>query len=123
MTWRCNASSQPARQQAMRDETTKNEVRQRRTDKAIRAGIATDPDAAPELDAAWFAQAIPVTPPNKQQVSIRLDADVLEHFRSMGRGYQTRINAVLRQFVEHQNRVLEASLPPGARSKGREHSK
>ena len=117
MTWRCIASSQPARQQVMRDETTKNGARQRRTDKEIRAGIAADPDAAPELDSAWFAQAIPVTPPNKQQVSIRLDADVLEHFRSMGRGYQTRINAVLRQFVEHQKRVLEASLPPGARSK------
>jgi len=97
----------------MRDDTMKNETKQRRTDEEIRAGIAADSDTAPELDAAWFAHAIMVTPPKKQQVSIRLDAEVLEYFRSMGRGYQTKINAVLRQFVEHQKRVFEASLPPG----------
>ena len=36
----------------------------------------------------------------KQAVSLRLDADILEFFRKTGKGYQTRINAVLRSFVE-----------------------
>jgi uncharacterized protein (DUF4415 family) len=32
-------------------------------------------------------------------VSIRLDADILEFFKAQGRGYQTRINAVLREYM------------------------
>lgn len=35
--------------------------------------------------------------PIKKAISIKLDADVLEHYKSEGKGYQTRINAVLRQ--------------------------
>ena len=38
----------------------------------------------------------------KKAVSIRLDKEVLEYFRQDGRGYQTRINAVLRSFVASQ---------------------
>ena len=36
----------------------------------------------------------------KEQTSIRFDADVLKWFRSQGRGYQTRMNAVLRAYYE-----------------------
>jgi uncharacterized protein (DUF4415 family) len=40
---------------------------------------------------------------NKRQVTMRLDADVLDYFRRQGRGWQGRLNAVLRTFVErHQ---------------------
>ncbi len=39
-------------------------------------------------------------PPRKQAVHIRLDQDVLGWFRALGPGYQTRINAVLRAFVQ-----------------------
>ena len=38
--------------------------------------------------------------PPKAAISLRLDADVLEWFKSQGPGYQTRINAVLRAFKE-----------------------
>jgi uncharacterized protein (DUF4415 family) len=38
----------------------------------------------------------------KEVVTIRLDGEVLDYFRSQGDGYQTRINAVLRDFVAHQ---------------------
>lgn len=38
------------------------------------------------------------TPPRKRPVALRLDADVLDWFKSFGRGYQTRINAVLRSY-------------------------
>jgi len=73
---------------------------QRMSDAQIRAAIASDPDAAPELDAAWFAKAKLVMPENKQLTSLRLDPDVLIWFRSFGKGYQTRINAVLRAYMK-----------------------
>ena len=37
----------------------------------------------------------------KERVTLRLDADVLDWFRRQGRGYQARINAVLRRHYEH----------------------
>ena len=40
----------------------------------------------------------------KEPVSIRIDSDVLDWFRSLGGPYQTRINAVLRQYVEGEIR-------------------
>ncbi|MDP8985022.1 MAG: BrnA antitoxin family protein [Pseudomonadota bacterium] len=58
----------------------------------------------PELDVKQIARAIvrkglkPVPP--KASVSLRIDVDVLEWFKSRGSGYQTRINAVLRAFKE-----------------------
>lgn len=41
-----------------------------------------------------------VTPVTKQAISIRLDEDVIDWFRATGPKYQTRINAVLRSYVE-----------------------
>ena len=58
----------------------------------------------PELNVKQIARAIvrkglkPVPP--KVSVSLRIDVDVLEWFKSRGSGYQTRINAVLRAFKE-----------------------
>jgi uncharacterized protein (DUF4415 family) len=75
------------------------------TDADIRAAIASDPDAAPELDEEWFANAVVVYPDRKTLVSLRLDPDVLVWFKRQGKGYQTRINAVLRAYVKaHQQR-------------------
>ena len=54
---------------------------------------------APHLpDAAWVKVA--ELPDVKQQITLRLDADVLDFFRHTGRRYQTRINAVLRSYVD-----------------------
>lgn len=58
----------------------------------------------PELDEEFWATARPVTPDIKERITIRVDRDVLEYFRKSGPGYQTRINAVLRSFVEAQTR-------------------
>ena len=44
----------------------------------------------------------PLPRENKQQVTVRLDPEVLAYFKAQGRGWQTRINAVLKSFVEHQ---------------------
>jgi uncharacterized protein (DUF4415 family) len=74
------------------------------TDEDIAAAIRDDPDAAPELDETWFASATLVMPKPKEQISIRLDHDVLEHFRKYPR-YQTRINAILRAAMEHEKKA------------------
>ncbi len=43
-------------------------------------------------------------PQPKAVLNMRIDRDVLDFFRKTGRGYQTRINAVLRAFVDAQAR-------------------
>jgi uncharacterized protein (DUF4415 family) len=53
----------------------------------------------PELGEQFFKEAI-WWPGPKQQITLRLDPDVLAFFRKGGRGYQTTINAVLRKYVE-----------------------
>ena len=63
---------------------------------------AVHSDAAPIADRDWFRKAKIVLPAPKKAVSIRLDQDVMEWFQQHGRGYQTRINAVLRAYVQAQ---------------------
>lgn len=58
----------------------------------------------PEVDVKHIVRGIvrrglKVVPP-KTSVSLRVDSDVLDWFRSQGAGYQTRINAVLRAFKD-----------------------
>ncbi|MBI1207217.1 MAG: hypothetical protein GC191_08005 [Azospirillum sp.] len=68
-------------------------------DAAINAGIAADPDTV-ELDDAWFKGAKRGRPPaakRKQAVNLRLDPDVLAHFKAEGPGWQSRINEALRK--------------------------
>jgi len=57
----------------------------------------------PELDAEFFKTAKVRMPRAKKAVSIRLDPDVLTWFRKQGRGYQTRMNAVLRTYMQAHN--------------------
>jgi uncharacterized protein (DUF4415 family) len=41
-------------------------------------------------------------PPKKKAISIRVDEDVLDYFKQQGAGYQRRINAVLRSYMEQK---------------------
>ncbi len=70
------------------------------TDKEINAAVASDPDAAPVLDEEWFNKSRLVMPEPKAQLTIRLDRDVLSWLKSQGSGYQTRINAILRTYMD-----------------------
>lgn len=63
---------------------------------------AEDDSVLPE---GWAATAIPGVPPRKEHISIRIDTDVLDWFKGTGAGYQTRINHVLRAFVESRRRA------------------
>ncbi|MEJ2745842.1 MAG: BrnA antitoxin family protein [bacterium] len=54
----------------------------------------------PKIDKSFFKHAELRMPQRKKSVSLRLDPDVLDWFKHRGRGYQTKINAVLRAYVE-----------------------
>ncbi|CAG8871319.1 hypothetical protein PS627_04391 [Pseudomonas fluorescens] len=62
-----------------------------------------DTSDIPLLDDDFFRRA-EVRVPAKQAVTIRLDADVLAWFKDQGTGYQTRINLLLRQYMQAQQR-------------------
>ena len=58
----------------------------------------------PELDEDFFKKARVVVPPGKKQLTLRLDTDVLAWMKAQGKGYQSRINAILRAYYEaHQD--------------------
>jgi len=61
----------------------------------------------PEITPEMFAKAVVrrgLEPVRKTQVTLRVDSDVLGWFKRGGRGYQTRINALLRAYVDEQRR-------------------
>ena len=62
------------------------------------ARIFDDPDAWPTDETSWRDARV-VMPRRKETVTMRLDADLLEWFRRE-RGYQTRINAILRAYMK-----------------------
>ena len=64
----------------------------------LEASILADPDDLHE--APDWTQAVKGLPPGKEPIKLRVDRDVLAWFRATGKGYQTRINNVLRAFVE-----------------------
>ena len=83
----------------------------------IQRGIAIDPDAPEWTDDDWACArpALEVVPhvveeyrrtrgkqkaPTKVFVGIRLDADIVAHFRESGKGWQTRLNEALRQVID-----------------------
>ena len=71
---------------------------------AIKVAIATDPDTyevSPNEFKHMRRRGRPIGSGAKAQVTLRLDVEILEKFKSTGAGWQTRINAVLRDAVEH----------------------
>jgi uncharacterized protein (DUF4415 family) len=68
------------------------------TEAALEASIAADPDDV-HAEPDW-ARAVKGLPPPKEPIKLRIDADVLAWFRRTGKGYQTRMNNVLRAFVD-----------------------
>ncbi|MBQ0831271.1 BrnA antitoxin family protein [Marinobacter sp.] len=62
---------------------------------------AIDTSDIAELDNDFFQKA-ELRVPAKQPVTLRIDEDVLVWFKAQGKGYQTRINKLLRQYMESQ---------------------
>ncbi len=74
------------------------------TEEQVRDAIEADPDAHPTDEEFWKTARV-VLPRPKETITIRLDAEVLEWFRGRGKGYQTRINAILRSYMDaHEDR-------------------
>jgi uncharacterized protein (DUF4415 family) len=71
-------------------------------DGEVRKAVASDPDVHGTTPDFW-ANAKVVLPRPKQPITIRLDADLLAWLRSQ-KGYQTRINAVLRTYMQASRR-------------------
>ena len=69
------------------------------TEEELEASIDTDEEG--EID--WSTIQVGF-PGQKQQLTVRFDADVIAWFKAQGPGYQTRMNAVLRSYVEARKR-------------------
>lgn len=62
--------------------------------------FSDSPEITPELFARAVVRRGLTPPPAKVQLTLRVDSDVLDWFREQGKGYQTRINALLRAYME-----------------------
>lgn len=78
----------------------------REEDAAITAAATADPDVRPLTDAEWEVArktakvGRPPIPNPKRMVSLRLDQDVVDGLRATGPGWQSRVNAMLREWLE-----------------------
>ena len=74
-------------------------------DAQITAAAMTDPDNLPLTDAELGqfkrGRGRPLGSGTKEQVTLRLDTQILEHFRATGNGWQTRINDALLDWAKH----------------------
>ena len=59
----------------------------------------------PELDESFFANATLRMPIPKKAVSLRIDPDIIKWYKGQGPGYQTRMNAVLRMYMQAKTRT------------------
>lgn len=59
----------------------------------------------PETNADFWKDAKICIPQHKQSITLRIDSDVLEWFKTLGKGYQTKINAVLKTYVERSKSI------------------
>ena len=55
----------------------------------------------PETTDDFWNDAKVIMPEKKISISIRLDSDILSFFKEQGRGYQSKINAVLRSYIDN----------------------
>ena len=81
----------------------------KRLDAMTDAGI--DFSDIPEVTPEMFAKGIVrrgLRPVTKQQLTLRLDSDVVEWFRKQGSGYQTRMNALLRAYMKEHDKAARS---------------
>ena len=80
-------------------------------DAAITAAAMTDPDALPFTDEQWASvkprlrMGRPKAELTKERITIRLSPDVVGAFRSTGQGWQTRVDAALRDWLKTHSAV------------------
>ena len=70
----------------------------------------------PEVTPEMFAKGVVrrgLKPIVKRQLTLRLDSDVIDWFRSQGSGYQTKMNALLRAYMNEHKKVVDARRARG----------
>ena len=89
-------------------------MKQSKTDWDAVENKEVDLSDLPEVSFDCFANAIVrkgLKPVKKTQITLRVDADVLEWFKAQGKGYQTSINALLKAYVEaNKNHAQKSGL-------------
>lgn len=65
------------------------------SEEELEASIDIEEEGLPDWSKAFIG-----LPPMKKQITLRLDRDIIDWFKSQGPRYQTRMNAVLREYVE-----------------------
>ena len=81
------------------------------TSAEIEASVALDLDEA-GMVMDWESTALELPQP-KAVLNMRVDKDILDYFRKTGKGYQSRINAVLRSYVERKGPGVQKKLARG----------
>ena len=74
----------------------------------------SSPEELRHLPKDFWDYAVPVVPAAKIPISLRVDVDVLEFFRETGPRYQSRMNAVLRSYMERSGTLV----PKGSKKRG-----
>src|SRR4051794_10706244 len=69
------------------------------SDAEVERRAKLDPDASLTPPGFWDNATV-LLPENKQQITLRLDPEVIRFFKRTGKGYQSRMGAVLRSYVE-----------------------
>lgn len=81
----------------------------REEDESITAAALADPDSAPHTDAQWKAirarvrRGRPPSAVTKERITIRLSPEVLAAFRASGAGWQTRVDAALKEWLRNHS--------------------
>ncbi len=86
----------------MKAKSSKKKLKTNRDNLETMSDQDIDYSDIPPLDTEFFRKGKLRMPKSKPLISIRLDPDVLDWFKSQGAGYQTRMNAVLRMYMEAQ---------------------
>ena len=83
------------------------------SDRDIARAIEHDPDTF-DPGAEWLRKAsVPRAALPKERLTVRFDADMVNWFRRQGRGYQTRMNAILRTYFEHARSSASSAKAKG----------
>ena len=93
-------SAQEALRRIERDESLTDWDRVRAmSDAEVEAAAAADPDWQ-DVDPDWVANTKPVQSTRKRRLTLALDEEVIDWFRSQDRHYRARINAILRAYMQ-----------------------
>ncbi|MEE9347151.1 MAG: BrnA antitoxin family protein [Robiginitomaculum sp.] len=85
------------------EKTPRAKPASRAPSKAINAGPLVGKPLAPSANGREWTDPAALLRPIKKQMTIRFDQDIIDWFKEGGKGYQSRMNAVLRAFVEAQD--------------------